>query len=101
MNEGYESGPCIFLPEGNASISFTLKNEGSISDIFSYEFSEEFNWFDNQNGFVELAPGEEQVMDPLFINQPEKKPIKWFWIRLKKQILIKKMFRGSYPTRLR
>ena len=62
MNEGYESGPCIFLPEGNASISFTLKNEGSISDIFSYEFSEEFNWFDNQNGFVELAPGEEQVI---------------------------------------
>ena len=38
MNEGYEPGPCIFLPEGNASISFTLKNEGSISDIFIYEF---------------------------------------------------------------
>ena len=47
---------------GSASVSFTLKNEGSISDVFNYEFSEELSWFDNFSGYVELSPGEEQTI---------------------------------------
>ena len=47
---------------GSASVSFTLKNEGSISDVFNYEFSEELSWFDNFSGYVELSPGEEQII---------------------------------------
>ena len=62
MNEGFESEPCVYLPLGNASISFRIKNEGSISEIFNYEFSEEYDWFSNQDGSVELEPGEEQVI---------------------------------------
>ena len=62
LGQGNEFGTGVSLPLGNASISFTLKNEGSISDIFNYEFSEELNWFENYNGYVELLPGEEQVI---------------------------------------
>tara|TARA_Y200000002_G_scaffold136231_1_gene112246 strand:- start:84 stop:680 length:597 start_codon:yes stop_codon:yes gene_type:complete len=62
MNEDFESESCVYLPLGNASISFRIKNEGSISEIFSYEFSEEYDWFSNQDGSVELEPGEEQVI---------------------------------------
>ena len=62
LGQGNEFGTGVPLPLGNASISFTLKNEGSISDIFNYEFSEELNWFENYNGYVELSPGEEQVI---------------------------------------
>ena len=62
LGQGNEFGAGVPLALGNASISFTLKNEGSISDVFNYEFSEELNWFENFSGYVELLPGEEQTI---------------------------------------
>ena len=62
QEQGNEFGAGIPLALGSASVSFTLKNEGSISDVFNYEFVEELNWFDNFSGYVELSPGEEQII---------------------------------------
>jgi len=62
QEQGNEFGVGIPLALGSASVSFTLKNEGSISDVFNYEFVEELNWFDNFSGYVELSPGEEQII---------------------------------------
>ena len=50
----------VYLPEGNAAISFTIKNEGSKTETFNYNFSENLDWFSNYNGSVDLAPGEKQ-----------------------------------------
>ena len=55
--EGYESQPAVNLPLGNAEISFTLKNEGSITETFNYQFVEQLDWFEDVSGSIEIEPG--------------------------------------------
>ena len=55
--EGYESQPTVNLPLGNAEISFTLKNEGSITETFNYQFVEQLDWFEDFSGSIEIEPG--------------------------------------------
>ena len=52
----------VYLPEGNAEIAFTIKNEGSKPETYNYNFSENLDWFSDHNGSVELAPGEQQII---------------------------------------
>jgi hypothetical protein len=52
----------LYLPEGSANISFTIKNEGSISETFDYDFSDVLGWFDSLNGSVDIGPGEKETI---------------------------------------
>ena len=60
MNSSQVEG--VYLPEGNAEISFTIKNEGSKSETYNYNFSENLDWFSDHNGSAELAAGEQQII---------------------------------------
>jgi len=60
MNSSQVEG--VYLPEGNANISFTIKNEGSKSETYNYHFSENLDWFGDYNGSIDLSPGEQQII---------------------------------------
>ena len=60
--EGYESQPTVNLPLGNAEISFTLKNEGSITETFNYQFVEQLDWFEDVSGSIEIEPGSAETI---------------------------------------
>ena len=52
----------VYLPEGDASISFTIKNEGSVSETYSYHFSDNLDWFGDHSGSVDILPGEKHTL---------------------------------------
>ena len=52
----------IYLPEGSSTVSFTIKNEGSISETYNYHFSDNLDWFGNHDGSVDIDPGEKHVL---------------------------------------
>ena len=52
----------LYLPEGSANISFTIKNEGSISETFNYDFSDALGWFDSLNGSVDIDSGDQETI---------------------------------------
>ena len=47
---------------GNAEISFTLKNEGSITETFNYQFVEQLDWFEDFSGSIEIEPGSAETI---------------------------------------
>ena len=48
----------VHTPEGNSSISFHLKHEGSVAQKFNYFLEDQEGWFDDVQGNVYLEPGE-------------------------------------------
>ena len=60
MNSSQVEG--VYLPEGDANISFTIKNEGSKSETYNYHFSENLDWFSDYNGSIDLSPGEQHII---------------------------------------
>ena len=52
----------VYLPEGNASVSFTINNEGSASETYSYHFSDNLDWFGDHTGSVDIHPGEKHTL---------------------------------------
>ena len=58
-NDGSEN---VYLEEGNSQISFKIKNEGSVSETYSYNFVEDLDWFENFSGEINLDPGAEYIL---------------------------------------
>tara|TARA_X000001036_G_scaffold417413_1_gene435369 strand:+ start:2268 stop:4334 length:2067 start_codon:yes stop_codon:yes gene_type:complete len=52
----------IYLPEGNASVSFTINNEGSVSETYNYHFSDNLDWFGDHTGSVDIDSGEKHTL---------------------------------------
>ena len=52
----------VYLPEGSATVSFTINNEGSISETYNYHFSDNLDWFGDHDGSIDIFPGEKQIL---------------------------------------
>ena len=52
----------VYLPEGSATVSFTINNEGSISETYNYHFSDNLDWFGDHDGSIDIFPGEKQTL---------------------------------------
>ena len=52
----------VYLPEGSTTVSFTINNEGSISETYNYHFSDNLDWFGDHDGSIDIFPGEKQTL---------------------------------------
>ena len=52
----------VYLPEGSTTVSFTINNEGSISETYNYHFSDNLDWFGDHDGSVDISPGEKHTL---------------------------------------
>ena len=52
----------VYLPEGSAMVSFTINNEGSISETYNYHFSDNLDWFGDHDGSIDIFPGEKHIL---------------------------------------
>ena len=52
----------VYLPEGSATVSFTIKNAGSMSETYNYHFSDNLDWFGDHDGSVDISPGEKHTL---------------------------------------
>ena len=52
----------VYLPEGSTTVSFTINNEGSISETYNYHFSDNLDWFGDHDGSIDIFPGEKHIL---------------------------------------
>ena len=62
LSAGNDGSENVYLEEGNSQISFKIKNEGSVSETYSYNFVEDLDWFENFSGEINLDPGAEYIL---------------------------------------
>lgn len=53
----YYPDPWIFLPLGDNTVTYTINNEGTVSETYEYEFQDNGLWFEDVSGTVEILPG--------------------------------------------